>query len=163
MATSNCQSKQQKRPRKKRGQSNRECGSSHRREVESSLVLASRCRKKEKVGPIDYKRSGRPVALTSNKGGEVRPLTFRKAANGKRTMCLARRRASPLCLFVFKEERGCSSNDCFAVLSPHHVSYWDNLSRHNNILFLLTTYSYAIVVLNFIHTQLAQRSYPSLS
>ena len=68
MATSSCQSKQQKKDPAKRGQSNRECGIGHCREIESSLVLASRCRKKEKVGLIDYKRSGRPVALTSKIG-----------------------------------------------------------------------------------------------
>ena len=57
-----------KRPRKKRGQSNRECGLNHCREIESNLGLARPCQKKEKVGPIDYKRSGRPVALTSKIG-----------------------------------------------------------------------------------------------
>ena len=52
MATSSCQSK--KKTPQKRGQSNRECGLNHCREVESNLGLARRHRKKEKVGLIDY-------------------------------------------------------------------------------------------------------------
>ena len=41
-----------KRPRKKRGQSNRECGSSHRREIGSSLVLARPCQKKKRSAQL---------------------------------------------------------------------------------------------------------------
>ena len=48
-------------------------------------------------------------------------------------MCLARRRAYRL-FFVFNEERGCSSNDCFASLYPQNVSFCDNLSSHNKML-----------------------------
>ena len=61
MAMNRCCKNQKKDP-------NRECGLSHCREVESNLGLAQKRGRKEKVGPIDYKRSGRPVALTSNIG-----------------------------------------------------------------------------------------------
>ena len=68
MATSSCQSKQQKKTPQKAGPVQQGVWLNHCREVESNLGLAQKRGRKEKVGPIDYKRSGRPVALTSNIG-----------------------------------------------------------------------------------------------
>ena len=45
----------------------------------------------------------------------------------------------------------------------HIMSYCDILSRYHNIQFLITTYSDVVAALNFIHTQLSQRSYPFLT
>ena len=45
----------------------------------------------------------------------------------------------------------------------HIMSYCDILSRYHNIQFLITIYSDVVAALNFIHTQLSQRSYPFLT
>jgi hypothetical protein len=69
MATTSCQSKQQKKTPQKAGPVQQ--GVWHSPLTRDRVQLSfgkSVSEKKEKVGLIDYKRSGRPVALTSNIG-----------------------------------------------------------------------------------------------
>ena len=150
-----------KRPRKKRGQSNRESSLSHCREVESNLDLARRCQKRK--GRPNWLQEEWPTSCTDFENREVKsgPSHTARRPMGREQSALLVEEPVPV-LLVLKEERDCSSNDCFASLYPHDVSCWDKLSRHNYISLLFTTYSYAITVLNFIHTQLQLRSYPFL-
>ena len=68
MATSSCQSKQQKKTPQKAGPVQQGVWQSPLSRSRVQPSFGKTVSKKEKVGPIDYKRSGRPVALTSNIG-----------------------------------------------------------------------------------------------
>ena len=98
---SNGQSKQQKkRPRKKRGQSNRECGIGHCREIESSLVLARPCQKRK--GRPNWLQEEWPTSSTDFEYREVKsgPSHFARQPMVREQCALLVEEQAP-CVYLF--------------------------------------------------------------